>query len=348
MPVKRFDANPLLTPKNVPPTREDLEVYCTINPGAIRIDDQVLLLVRVGEKPHDIPGAIGTLKYDPVSGQTLTIRYKLDDPELKTVDGRAFFYQDKMLLTSLSHLRVARSKDMIHWEVEPAPAIEPTTEWESFGCEDARITLLEGRYYIAYTAVSHLGISVMLAVTDDFVKYQKLGIIVPTFNKDVCLFPEKIHGRYVARHRPYRTAFNDPCIWTAWSPDLVHWGEHSVLLRPVADTWEGDRVGSGAPPIRTKEGWLEIYHGADVHGQYGLGAMLTELDNPLKIIHKSSRPIMTPEAPYELTGVYSQCVFSNGLVVDDDGIITIFYGAADSVTAAATTTVDEMIAAAKM
>ncbi len=119
------------------------------------------------------------------------------------------------------------------------------------------------------------------------------------------------------------------------------------MHRPIAGTWEGQRVGCGAPPIRTDAGWLEIYHGADDAGRYCLGAMLTDLDRPEQIVARSSKPIFQPTEPYELHGVFGECVFSNGLLAHDDGTLTIFYGAADTVCAAATTTIDEMIAAAK-
>ena len=347
MAVERFQENPLIAPRDVRPTRQDVEVYCTINPGATWFNHEALLLVRVGEKPVDEPGTTAALVYDCDAGQIRVRRFKLDDPAVKPLDNRGFCYRGKRLLTSLSHLRIARSRDLLHWTVDPAPAIGPTTEWEAYGCEDARITRLDGRYYITYTAAGHLGVNVMLAVTDDFVRFEKRGIIMTTYNKDVCLFPETIEGRYVCRHRPFRTEFNDACIWTAWSPDLTHWGDHSVLHRPIPASWESGRVGAGAPPIRTEHGWLEIYHAADDDGRYGLGAMLTELDRPQRTIARSSRPVLEPAAPYELDGVYGHCVFSNGLLTHDDGKLTIFYGAADSICAAATTTVDEMVAAAR-
>ncbi len=347
MTIERFDCNPLIAPVDVPPTQDGLEVYCTINAGATWFGDEAILLVRVGEKPVDEPGVIQALMYDCDSGEQVVRRYGIDDPDIEPLDGRTFNYRGKTLLTSLSHLRIARSRDLRTWTIDPAPAIAPTTVWEAYGCEDARVTAMDGRYYIAYTAVGHLGINVMLAVTDEFVTFAKLGIIMPTYNKDVCIFPEKISGRYVCRHRPYKTSFNDACIWTAWSPDLIHWGNHSVLHEPVGGTWESNRVGCGGPPIRTDAGWLEIYHAADADGRYGLGAMLTDLERPDRIIARSARPVFEPEAPYELTGVYGQCVFSNGLLVSPDGELTIIYGAADTIVAAARTTVDEMIAAAQ-
>jgi beta-1,2-mannobiose phosphorylase / 1,2-beta-oligomannan phosphorylase len=342
--MQRFDANPLITPAAIEPTRPDVDVYCTINPGAVWFNEEALLLIRVGERPKPQQGTIAALVYDPAADLMHVHRVPLEDRALELLDGRTFNYVGRRLLTSLSHLRIARSRDLRTWRIDPKPAIFPTTEWEAYGCEDARITPLEGRYYITYTAVSHLGINVMLAVTDDFIRFDKLGIILPTFNKDVCIFPQRVGGRYVCRHRPFRTSFNDPNIWTAWSPDLRHWGEHSVLHRPVPLTWQSERVGAGAPPIRTAQGWLEIFHGADANGHYALAAMLSELDQPDRLIGYS-RPVLLPQEPYETAGVYGQCIFSSGLLTRENGRLIIFYGGADTITAAAETTVEEMIEA---
>jgi predicted GH43/DUF377 family glycosyl hydrolase len=120
-----------------------------------------------------------------------------------------------------------------------------------------------------------------------------------------------------------------------------------MTLAPTPGTWEGERVGAGAPPIRTDAGWLEIYHAADAAGRYHLGAMLSDLDYPETVISRSRRPVLEPEAPYEMTGVYGNCVFSNGVVAWEDGTLMVYYGAADSICAAAVTTVEEMIAAAR-
>ena len=125
------------------------------------------------------------------------------------------------------------------------------------------------------------------------------------------------------------------------------WGRHERTLAPTPGTWEAERVGCGAPPIRTDAGWLEIYHAADASGKYHLGAMLSDLDHPERILSRGREPIMDPQADYEIKGVYGNCVFSNGLVAADDGTLTVYYGAADRICAAAVTTVNEMITAAQ-
>lgn len=347
MGLTRLDANPLLTPEDLKPTRDDLEILCTLNPGAVRFNDEILLLVRVGERPFPQEKYVSYVYYDVESGEEKVGRYAKDDPELYTPDGRGYYYRGKMVLSSMSHLRIARSKDGVNFTFDSQPAIYPSTPYEAYGCEDARITPVDGKYYITYTAVSERGVAVAMASTADFVTYKKHGVIFPPYQKDVAIFPEKVRGMFVCRHRPYKSEFNPASIWTAYSPDLFCWGHHEMTLAPTPGTWESDRVGCGATPIKTPDGWLEIYHAADANGRYHLGAMLSDLEHPERIVCRGSKPVFEPQADYELSGIYGNCVFSNGLIVDDDGKLVVYYGAADKICAAAVTTVDEMVAAAK-
>ena len=344
--LRRLDANPLLTPEDLAPTREDLRVLCTLNPAAVRFGDQRLLLVRVGEQAPDERDYVTYLYFDHGDGVVKTGRIAKDDPDLTCPDGRGYHYRGQMLLSSMSHLRVARSSDGVSFAFDPAAGIFPSTPYEAYGCEDARITRMGEEYLITYTVVSDRGVAVALASTRDFRTFEKRGVIFPPYQKDVCIFPETVGGRYVCRHRPYRSKFNPASIWTAWSPDLACWGGHEMTLAPAAGTWESDRVGCGAPPVRTAAGWLEIYHGADANGVYRLGAMLSDLETPQQVITRSRQPVLQPEREYELKGVYGNCVFHNGLIAEPDGTLTVYYGAADRICAAAVTTVDEMIDAA--
>ena len=347
MKLKRLDANPLLTPEDVAPTRDDLEVMCTLNPAAVRFGEEILLLVRVGERPPEEDGCVKYLYHDAEAGESKIERIAVDDPDLEIRDARGYYLRGRMLLTSMSHLRIARSRDGENFRFDPEPAIFPSTPYESYGCEDARITHIDGRYLITYTAVSGRGVTVALAATEDFVRFEKYGVIFPPYQKDVCIFPEKVGGLYVCRHRPYKSEFNLASIWTAYSPDLLSWGRHEMTLAPTPGTWEAERIGCGAPPIRTDEGWLEIYHAANTDGRYHLGAMLSDLEHPERVLTRGRLPVMEPRAEYELDGVYGNCVFSNGLIADDDGTMTVYYGAADRICAAAVTRVEEMIRAAK-
>jgi len=345
--LKRLDANPLLTPDDLKPTRDGLEVLCTLNPGAVRLHDEILLLVRVGQRPVPENDWVTYLYYDAEAGEEKVGRIAKTDGDLAVRNGRGYYYRGKMLLSSMSHLRAARSRDGEHFTFDPSPAISPGTAYEAYGCEDARITPIDGRYYITYTAVSDHGVTVAMASTGDFESYEKHGVIFPPYQKDVAIFPQKVRGMYVCRHRPYKSRFNDSCIWTAYSPDLLSWGRHEMTLAPAPGTWQSDRVGCGAAPLRTDDGWLEIYHGVDADGHYHLGSMLSDLEYPQRLLTRSTAPVFGPEAPYEQQGIYGNCVFSNGLIADDDGTVRIYYGAGDRTCAAAVTTVDEMVAAAK-
>jgi len=347
MPFVRTANNPLLTPRDVKPTRSDLEVLCTFNPGAVRFGGQTLLLVRVAEKPIAHDGELATCYFDPAKGELTTMRLDLKDPDLVYDDPRVFTYKKQGYLTSVSHLRLARSADGGRtFKFDDKPAIVADCPDEMFGTEDPRITPFEGRYYINYSAISPRGVCTRLAVTEDFKTYKKLGTIFTTNNKDVAIFPERIGGHIVCRHRPDGGMFNRPSIWTAYSPDAVHWGRHELTLAGTMGAWDGGRIGCGAPPIKTAAGWLDIYHGADAKGRYCLGAMLSDLACPEKLISRSKRPVFEPTTDYEVKGLYGNCTFSNGLVVDDHGVMTVYYGAADTVVASASCKVDEMIAAA--
>jgi predicted GH43/DUF377 family glycosyl hydrolase len=347
MKFKRMDTNPLLSPEDLEPTSEGLEVLCTLNPGAVKFNGEILLLVRVGQRPIPVEGYVSYLCYHAETGRQKIHRIATDDPDLEIRDRRGYYYRDKMVLSSMSHLHIARSRDGLNFSFDPEPAITPTTRYEAFGCEDARITFINDRYYITYTAVSEHGVTVMMAETLDFVTFTKCGLAFPPYQKDVVIFPRKIGGMYVCRHRPYGSEFNDPCIWTAKSPDLLSWGAHEMTLAPIRDSWASQRVGCGGVPIETPHGWLEIFHGANHEGRYHLGAMLSDLDNPHIVLSHSTDPVFEPEEPYELTGVFSSCVFTNGVLADDDGTLRVYYGAADRVCGGAVSSVDEMVAAAR-
>lgn len=345
----RLKHNPLLTPASLASTRADFEVLCTFNPGAVRCGKEIILLVRVAERPVPEPGEVATAFFDPDKGQMEVLRVKLDDPDLRYNDPRCFSYKGRNYLTSVSHLRVARSMDGDNFAFAPEPAIFPCTENETFGIEDPRVTEIGGTYYIAASVISDRGVAVALFATTDFRSFNRLSIMFTTHNKDVCIFPEKVRGMYVCRHRPEASMNTKPSIWTAYSPDLECWGRNQFTMgpRPGPDSWEIGRIGCGAPPVKTPEGWLEIYHGASAKGRYCLGAMLSDLDEPHRLISRSDKPVLGPEMPYEMQGLYGNCIFSNGLVADPDGRLTVYYGAADTVCAGAVSTVEEMVLAAK-
>jgi predicted GH43/DUF377 family glycosyl hydrolase len=336
MTVRRAPQNPILTPAMITPSQRDLRVVGVFNPAAIRVGDEVVLLVRVAEAPHE--GASGEVLapvFDARSGRLEIRRWAAGTPGLDTTDPRVIVHEGRSWLTSISHLRVARSRDGISFEVEETPAMQAESELESFGVEDARITQLDGRYWINYTAVSPYGIATALASTTDFRTFERHGIIFPPNNRDVTIFPERIGGRVAALHRPMPETIGEPAIWYASSPDMLDWGDHRFVAGSRPGGWDGAKIGGGAVPFRTDDGWLAVYHGVrESPTEYALGALLLAADDPSVVLARSRSPILAPESPYERKGFFDGVVFTCGLVGEGDGV-RVYYGAADGVTAVA-------------
>ncbi len=342
----RFERNPLITPADVKPSRPDFEVVCVFNAGAVRFGREILLLLRVAERPRPQAGeVVAPILHpeDPSQGIQI-LRVRKGSPDLEEVDSRVFKYKGSTYLTSISHLRLARSEDGRDFTVADTPAIAPACREEEFGIEDPRITQIGDRYYVNYSAISRMGISTGLAVTRDFATYERMGIIFVPDNRDVTVFPEKVGGLYVCYHRPVSGMFGRADMWLATSPDLLRWGDHKYVAGTRAGMWDCWRIGGGAVPFKTPKGWLEIYHGVDATQRYCLAAMLADAERPERIIGRSPAPILSPEAPYEREGFFGNVVFTCGAVADPDGRVLIYYGAADQCIAAAETTVEALLA----
>ncbi len=344
MLVERCAENPLIVPADVTPSRADYEVVGAFNAGATVFNDEILLLLRVSERPKDKADDEELAPIlDPQTGQINPLRIKHGDPDLEILDSRVFNYKRKMYLTSISHLRLARSKDGIHFDIDPAPTVFPQTDYETFGLEDPRISRIADEFCITYKVVSESGICTALIKTSDFKNFERCGIIFCPENIDVVLFPEKIDGRFYALTRPVPMHIGPRGVWIASSDNLTDWGRHKPLIMPRPDTFDSGKTGGSCVPIKTDAGWLEIYHGSDENDRYSLAAVLLDLNDPSKIIARSKDPLMQPEADYEVKGFYGNVVFSCGAVTREDGSVTIYYGASDELTAAATTTIDKIM-----
>jgi len=215
------------------------------------------------------------------------------NPGATTIGGETILLVRVEDMRGFSHLTVARSKDgMTDWRIEPRPALKPDAESreEQWGLEDPRIVFLEerGEYAITYVSFSSSGPLVSLALTQDFKKFTRIGPIVPPEDKDASLFPRRFNGRYALIHRPIIRGEGD--IWISFSPDLRHWGDHRVLIPTRPGWWDCHRVGLGAQPIETPEGWLIIYHGVRVTASgsiYRVGLALLDLEEPWKVQRRS-------------------------------------------------------------
>ena len=343
--IKRHPANPIITPAMVKPSHHRYRVRGAFNPGAIKFGDEIILLLRVAE---DCPGkegyrAVPYFRFQSGRGYPEVLEVKVDDPEVQLKDTRGVVYQGRDYLSTMSHIRLARSRDGINFTVEDEPFIYPCRESECFGVEDARVTQIDGIFYINYTVVSGDGFATALATTTDFINLERKGIIFPPQNKDVSIFPEKINGKYHALHRPNNEGFGLPSIWSGESPDLLHWGNHQCILRPRNIIWEEMKIGGGPAPIKTPRGWLEIYHAKGRDQIYSLFPVLLDLKEPSIVIKRGKTPILSPEESYETSGFFPNVIFSNGIVQKDNGQLFIYYGACDETVCVAQCNTDDII-----
>lgn len=277
---------------------------------------------------------------------------------------------------------LATSVDGFHFRrVGDLPVFSPSEDGPDSGCvEDPRIVKIGGEFYITYAyrpvapgrywtfphdvvrlpscgpdapkAFSrNLGNS-GLAVTGDFKTFRRLGRITSPMldDRDVILFPEKVGGKYVLLHRPKeyvggRYGVKYPSIWLKFSDDLLDWEdkESHLLIGGREGTWE-EKIGASTPPILTDSGWLVLYHGVGDGGtsEYQVGALLLDRNNPLKVLARTSEPILSPEFYYETQGFYERCVFPTGNVVVD-GTLYVYYGGADKYVALATCRLEELV-----
>ena len=339
--IHRNHANPLLRPGDVRPSQQGMVVECLLNPGAFQHNGATWLLVRVAERPVQQQGKISFPILE--DGDTQILEFDLDDPKLDTSDPREPSYDNEVYLSTLSHLRLFRSTDGVHFEDPGMPNLVGTGPMENYGIEDCRVSTMEdGDFLLTYSATSPNGVGVGLKRTLDWKDFTDFGMILPPANKDCAIFESKVGGNYFCFHRPSGVGLGGNYIWTASSPDLHHWGNHACIARTRPGKWDSKRIGAGAAPIKTDRGWLAIYHGADEGNRYCLGALLLDPDDPNCILARSEAPLMEPTEPYEKEGFFGNVVFTNGHTVDGD-TLTLYYGASDTVICSATLSIPEIL-----
>lgn len=242
------------------------------------------------------------------------------------------------LRTGRSIIGLARSPDGFHFSADREPFLTPAPDgefaaYEEFGVEDPRVTLLEGQYIITYSAYSRNGVRIGLARTSDFRQVDRIALITEADHRNIVIFPEKFGGLYARLDRPH-SEIAPWSIWISYSPDLRFWGRSHRIIAPEQYHWDEMKIGPGAPPIRTEQGWLSIYHGVfpTMDGSvYRLGVALHDLANPAKIVGVCDSWILQPEDPWEITGYVHNVVFSCGAVAESDGTVKIYWGGADTV-----------------
>ncbi len=260
------------------------------------------------------------------------------------------------------NLGLAYSDDGIKWEVQPKPCLtrEYFQDDEITRAYDPRLIVIEGRMHMCFAVDTKHGLRGGIAHTEDFEKWEIMSMTVPD-NRNMVLFPEKIGGMYQRLERPFpvysRGGKDRFDIWFSDSPDLKYWG-NSHLVAAVEDfPFANDKIGPGAPPVRTDRGWLCIVHTVDLdpsrgkngweekwQKRYCAGVILLDPDNPHRMIGCSREPLLAPEAPYEIDGgLRNNVIFPGAAILEDSGEVKIYYGAADTVECLATAHVDDLL-----
>lgn len=254
-------------------------------------------------------------------------------------------------ISGVPFLYLGYSKDAIHWTFEEEQIKFVNQAGEPFMpryAYDPRLIKVEDTYYIIW-CTDFYGAALGLAKTTDFKTFIRLDNPLLPFNRNGVFFPRKINGNFVLMSRPSdsgHTPFGD--IFISESPDLVYWGKHRhVMTRGYNQWWQSLKIGGGAAPIETSEGWLLFYHG--VTGTcsgyvYSMGVAILDLEEPSKVKYRSKNFVLTPEEWYEERGFVANVVFPCATLQDGDtGRIAIYYGAADSYVGLAFTTVEEIV-----
>lgn len=244
-----------------------------------------------------------------------------------------------------SHLCAARSANGIdNWQIDPEPTLEPDPRnypEELWGIEDPRITYLPelSRFAVVYTAYTRDGPGVALALTPDFRRFERLGVIMPPEDKDAALLPRRIDGHWALVHRPVSSPRAH--IWMSASADLRHWGDHQLVLEARRGAWwDATKIGLSPPLIETPAGWLMIYHGVRYTAAgaiYRLGLALFDLQSPAVCLKRGDEWVFGPREPCEVQGDVGHVVFPCGTTLAPDGdTLHMYYGAADTCICLAT------------
>jgi len=311
--LKRYIKNPIIVKEQIPEILPDLwDVSSVFNPGAIRVNDEIILILRVQNRARET--------------------YFLT---AKSIDGINFQIIPKI----------------IKWE-----GIEKITE-KIYHIYDPRIVFLDEKYYIIFAMDTDSGCKLGIGFTTDFDKYFFIGLSGDDVRNGV-IFPEKFHNFYYRFERPNKTQLecgvtSGNSIWLAKSIDLLKWEMVSEVMSGNSHYWD-ERIGSGPTPIKTREGWLHIYHGIADHFTpiYQAGVSLHDLNNPEKVLSRCRFNILEPREIWETTGQVPNVCFPSGAVVfeyDEEGFalndskVFIYYGAADTSIGLAETTISELI-----
>ncbi len=250
----------------------------------------------------------------------------------------------------VSFIYLGKSKDGVHWDIGPEKIPFVDEKGEPFMpvyAYDPRLVKVEDTYYIMWCQ-DFWGAAIGIAKTKDFRTFTRLENPFLPFNRNAVLFPRKINGNFVMLSRPSdsgHTPFGD--IFMSESPDMKYWGKHRHLMSRSGNWWESLKIGGGAAPIETSEGWLLFYHGVSgtCNGYvYSIGGAILDRDEPSKVLYRSDSWLLTPEVWYEERGFVPNVCFPCATLQDPrDGRVAVYYGAADSYVCLAFGYTDEII-----
>ena len=324
-PITRYPGNPILTAKDIP-----FEANLIFNAGVVKYHGRYVMLFR---DDYNYPKQMFD---DWAAGKG-----ELRGPSCQI--GLAF------------------SNDGFHWKPEPKPVITRESASAYLGEEvaqayDPRMTVIDDAVYVTFAVNTKAGDNRCgLLKTTDSHHFEPVTATLPN-NRNVILFPDKIGGFYYRLERPFTEAGGD--IWISQSPDLKFWGEHQRLLDRRTLTYCNSKIGPGAPPVRTEKGWLILFHTVmevpealyswhtpyhEWHKKYSMGLMLLDSDDPTKILGIHDKPLLEPEMPYELEGFRGSVLFPGSMILEDDGSVKIYYGAADTVECVATARLNDLL-----
>ena len=353
----------LLRPEDFKPSSDKFEILGVLNPGAARLKNgNIVLYVRVIEQL--IKSRDREYFYSPrfAGNEKFVIKIDKFKKELvkKFTDIEFSFEDGTKRLTYISYLkRVILDKDGSKiLKIEKNPGFYGLSWDAELGVEDPRITKIGDVYYMTYVGLSRKeNISTSLALSNDGIRWYRRGIIFGEQDKDVVLFPNKVNGRFAAFDRPEGNfVFTTPHIWVAYSKDLEYWGglkAVSFLGKEAAFA----RSGAGPPPIKTKEGWLLIFHAVTetrrksifsiikkekIDCSYNVYAALFDLKNPEKLIALSSGPIISPKGESAKSFEDKAVIFPTGLIPNKNELV-LFSGVGDRFVGVNRLKLDEVI-----
>jgi predicted GH43/DUF377 family glycosyl hydrolase len=314
-------------------------------------EKRVARLVRAAENPIIVP--------DKAHGWEAKAVF---NPAAIRLEDRVHILYRAMSEDNTSVLGYAQSKDGIRIDAKhKEPVYAPREPFEqknqpneNSGCEDPRLTQIKDKIYMCYTAADAKNpprVALTWIKTKDFLE-QKWNWAKPVLlsppdfdNKDALVFPEKVNGKFMIIHRVGEDIDFAFAKTLNFGPN--QWLEEYRWITQRKGWWDSKKIGAAAPPIKTKDGWILLYHGVSESGVYRVGAVLLDLKNPTKIIGRTDHPILEPEMPYEQSGQVPNVVFPCGAVVIGKKLL-VYYGGADQVVAVADSEISKLLRVLKL